>query len=126
MKPSKRISLLLAAVTAIVMFWLAPGINTARDTRYTRRYEDTDKAAHITASDTSKRKVKTRQASPSNKDQSKTYKKETIESTSKLSKIKATQFSRAIHFEEEKIIVDLDSVQEIELTVVIDTTHQIH
>lgn len=126
MKPSKRISLLLAAVTAIVMFWLAPGINTARDTRYTRRYEDTDKPVLITASDSAKRKVKSRQANPPDKHQNKKYKEETIESTSKLSKIKATQFSRAIHFEAEKLSIDLDSVREIELTLVVDTTHQIN
>lgn len=124
MKPLKRITLLFVAVAAIVVFWLAPGINTARDTRYTRTYEDTDKS-FLAVGDSAKRKISARQGKTPDNLQSKKYKKETIESTSKLSKIKATQFSRAIHFEEEKLIVDVDSVKEIELAVVADTVKQI-
>ena len=120
MKPLKRITILLVIVSAIVVFWLAPGINTAGDVKYTRRYEDTDKPQPITP-DTTGRQISARQKTDTPV-QTKAYKKESIESGEKLSKINASMFSRAIHFEEEIV---LDSVEQIELVVVADTIQQI-
>ena len=43
MKPFKKIITLSVIVLSIVLFWLVPGINKARDVQYTRIYEDTDR-----------------------------------------------------------------------------------
>lgn len=116
MKPVKRIALLFVVVFSIVSFWLYPGINTAGDVQYVRRYENTDKASPAVAADTARRKSSVKKNVAD--EQTKVYKKETLKSDMTLSKIKPEHFSRAIHFEEEM----LDSVKVIEVSVVSDST----
>ncbi|HEY3403143.1 MAG TPA: hypothetical protein VGK59_07140 [Ohtaekwangia sp.] len=121
MKPLKRIIILFVAVSAIVLLWLVPGINTARNVTYTRIYEDTDK---IAVPDTAGRKISARQEINTSA-QTKKYKQESIKAGEELSKIDPSMFSRAIHFKEEKIISEVDSLEEIQLTVVMDSVDQI-
>src|SRR6188768_3261332 len=99
MKPLKRIAVLFVAASAITVLWLMPGINTARDVRYTRIYENTDKPA--LAPDTTGRKISSRQKADAPVP-SKKYKRESIKSGAKLSDVKVAMFSRAVHFNEEK------------------------
>ena len=105
---SLRTIIALSAITAgIVVFCLVPGINKAEATRYTRVYEDMDPpyvpvlktSLEVTPGDTAKSKTeKTAKAYRKTK-----YKKESIEAGSKLSKIKPSMFSRAIHFSEAQL-----------------------
>jgi len=120
MKPLKRIAILFIAVSAIVSFWLIPGINTAGDVQYTRRYEDTEKVSP----DTTRPAISARQRIETPV-QSKAYKSESIKAGEKLSKIHPSHFSRAIHFKEEKLYVEIDSTENIELVVSADTVNQI-
>lgn len=93
MKPIKRIALLAGVVSFIVLLWLLPNINTAKQARYVRTWEDTDvKAASVNVADTTRRK------------EVKEYKKEVIEDKATLEDVKVEMFSRAIHFTEEKMV----------------------
>ena len=117
MKPMKKIMLLSCAVSAIVLLWLVPGINTAKQVQYTRRFEDVDKKEQITVSDTTPlRKVKVAPV----------YKTETIKPEMKLSKIKPKMFSRSAQFEEVMVydsLLELDIRFPEEEIVTIDTVH---
>ena len=113
MKSLRKIIPLSIASAGIIVFWLAPGINAAEGKRYTRIYEDTDQLQAVVLKtsfpappgDTTKSAMK-----KSKLNQKKKYKKESIESGTKLSKVRPSMFSRAIHFSEE---VPLDSADVI-------------
>ena len=114
MKSFKRIAILLIIVTAIVSCWLIPGINKAKDVRYTRRYEDTDKkyksvdAFKVYVTDS----TKVGQTSIPTK---KIYKKESIHAGARFSDIKPKMFGRSIQFEPE--LIELDSVHEVQVSI---------
>jgi hypothetical protein len=97
----RRILALCVIVTSIIVFWLNPGINTAKDTTYVRRYEDTDRKAggDTLAINNNRRKYQKSDAQKSVQGK-KVYKKEQISSKDKLSSLKAEMFSRAIQFED--------------------------
>jgi hypothetical protein len=97
MKPFKSILLLTAIVSAIVLLWLVPGINTASQAKYVRIYEDTD-ATIAVKSDTTPSKEKLSRTSETKTP--KKYKSESIEADAQLRDIKPRMFSRAIHFDE--------------------------
>ena len=108
MKPLKRIALLAGLVSGIVLLWLVPGINTAKQTRYVRTWEDTDaKTTPVALRDTTRTLVYQPEAP-------KKYKKEIIEDEAKLENIKAEMFSRATHFKEEELVIE---IQEVPLAV---------
>jgi len=116
MKPMKKIMLLTSVVSAIVLLWLVPGINTAKHVQYTRRFEDVDKKAAVSvAGTTPSHKVKVAPV----------YKTETIKPEMKLSKIKPKMYSRSLQFEEmmveDSLLLDLD-VSQTEI-VAADTVH---
>jgi hypothetical protein len=123
MKPVKRIALLFVIVFFIVSFWLYPGINTAGDAQYVRRYEDTENPYPAVAVDTTNHKTSVNEKAADR--QTKKYKKEILKSDTKLSKVKLEHFSRAIHFEEEVTLVDADSAKVLEVAVVSDSTRLI-
>lgn len=108
MKPVKKIISLSVIVVAIALFWLMPNINQATTKQYTRLYEDTDN--HLLSKDTLKVKelVGSKHLPGEPK---KTYKKEII-FIDQPEKLKASMFSRSIHFSEEKVS-EIDSVVEI-------------
>lgn len=126
MKPIKRIILLAAMVSGIVIFWLVPNLDEAADTYYTRVYEDTDQKPE--GSDASFLKVNMRRAEAhdsTGRRAKKVYKKERIHSSDKLSAVKPSKFSRAIHFNEEEVIVkEEDVVKEEGLIVAKDTAEE--
>lgn len=130
MKSTKRIALLTLAATAIVIFWLAPGINQATADEYTRLYEDTDHYTHV-AKDTARQAKRTSPPPKHNsrfekqrekeakkltreiyKVDKKVYKRETIRPKDKNFKLKASMFSRGAQFMEKEAIVVLDSAKE--------------
>lgn len=119
MKSIRSTLLLSVVVISIIAFWLAPGINTAKDTEYVRRYEDTDRrlsvAAIIDTTGSKQTRKKQRTADSKLVREQKVYKEERIRSTDKLSKLTLAKFSRAGHFEE---IVSLpqDSLQAADTT----------
>ena len=104
MKSNKKIVFLTIVVTAIVACWLMPGINTARQTRYTRIYEDTGVQTVAAKPDSVPVRPETKRAG-------KKYIKESIEPDAQLEDIKAEMFSRALHFEEEILIDTLIAEQ---------------
>jgi hypothetical protein len=116
MKPIKKILLLMLCVSAIVLLWLVPGINTAKTVRYTRTFEDTDPQPHQSFDSTLlKIQLPTAHAKTL---ETKRYKKEHISSKASIREIKAEMFSRATHFKEveeilpiEKVIVEVDSIE---------------
>jgi hypothetical protein len=114
MKPMKKIMLLTSAVSAIVLLWLVPGINTAKQAQYTRKYEDVDKKVVASANDTTRQAYAVKIAP--------VYKTETIKQEMKLSKIKPEMFSRALQFEEvileDSLLLEIDAEPKI---VAIDT-----
>jgi len=120
MKPIRRITILCVVVASIIVFWLKPGINTAKDTTYVRRYEDTDRKAggDTLAINTHRRKYQKPETSKSLQEK-KVYKTERISSKDKFSKIKPEMFSRAIQFEDTMVVA-----KEIEkvLPAMADTT----
>ncbi|SHG82271.1 hypothetical protein SAMN04488109_2008 [Chryseolinea serpens] len=105
MKPMRRILALCVIVTSIIVFWLNPGINAAKDTTYVRRYEDTDRKAggDTLAVNNHRRKYQKSDAQKSEQGK-KVYKKEQISSKDKLSNLKAEMFSRAIQFEDSMVV----------------------
>lgn len=105
MKPTRRILALCVIVTSIIVFWLNPGINTAKDTTYVRRYEDTDRKAggDSLAVNNHRRKYQKSDAQKSGQGK-KVYKKERISSKDKLSNLKAEMYSRAIQFEDSMVV----------------------
>jgi hypothetical protein len=105
MKPMRRILALCVIVTSIIVFWLNPGINTAKDTTYVRRYEDTDRKAggDSLAVNNHRRKYQKSDAQKSGQGK-KVYKKERISSKDKLSNLKAEMYSRAIQFEDSMVV----------------------
>jgi hypothetical protein len=110
MKSLRTICALSVLTAGIVVFWLAPGINKSETVRYTRVYEDTDQpyipvmkaSFEAPAGDT----IKSKSEKVVKPHQKKKYKKESIQAGTKLSKIKPSMFSRAIHFSEEEIVTD--------------------
>ncbi|HEY5745553.1 MAG TPA: hypothetical protein VIU12_05735 [Chryseolinea sp.] len=111
----RRVLALCVIVTSIIVFWLKPGINTAKDTTYTRRYEDTDRKASgdTLAINNHRRKYQKSEASKSLQEK-KVYKTERISSKDKFSKIKPEMFSRAIQFEDTMVVAK--KVKEVTLT----------
>lgn len=95
MKPAKKAIALAVITTAILMFWIMPGINKGNQTGYVRYYEDTDAgkgaakvlpASHFNRADTTQRRHR------------KIMKREIIE-LRKSGKISPAIFSRAMQFE---------------------------
>jgi hypothetical protein len=115
MKTHKRVLLLTAAVSTIVMFWLVPGINTARETKYTRIYEDTDAPAGDS--------VPLKETVQPSVEKQKKYKTETIKKDASLGDIKPRMFSRAIHFSEKELIEE--AVSEVEIRSESDTVNEL-
>jgi hypothetical protein len=110
MKPVKKIIALSVLVFSIVLFWVVPGINMAKETKYTRYYEDTEKrvpsSIAIVANSREERDTTSRR-------RKKVYRKESIEPR-KSREVSAKMFSRAIQFEPEIVTIDsvmTDSVQ---------------
>jgi hypothetical protein len=110
MKSVKKIIALSALVFSIVLFWVVPGVNMAKETKYTRYYEDTDtpvpSSMDIVANSREEEDTTSRR-------RKKVYKKESIEPR-KSREVSAKMFSRAIQFEPEIVIIDsvkTDSVQ---------------
>ena len=125
MKPFKRMIVLLVIVSGIVVFWLIPGINKAKDSSYTRVYEDTDKKfENVKRRDTPGLKSLNTSRETTIGQTKKIYKKESIHSHDKLSDIKPSMFSRAIQFREELDTIEIDSFDVIQL-VGVDTVNQI-
>lgn len=120
MKPFRKILILAAMVFGIVLCWLVPGINKARDVRYIRIYEDTDKKSTVFYTRDSLKGKQNKSAALSTR---KIYKKESIRTNSKLSDIKPSMFSRSIQFRQEVKIVELDTVNNVQL-LTIDTIAQ--
>ena len=123
MNPFRRILVLFAIVSAIIAFWLMPGINKANSVNYVRVYEDTDRRASIKSADEEKIHVMSVVDSVI-RERKKVYKKESIERNAKIKDIKPSMYSRAIHFKEEPKVVKVDSVSEIQFTSV-DSLKQI-
>jgi hypothetical protein len=94
MKQSNKILMLTIIVASIVVFWLVPGINKSNATKYTRVFENTDVKKSANYADTLKTK------------RTKVFRKESIKADAKLKDIKPKMFSRAIHFSEEKMVLD--------------------
>ena len=139
MKSINRIVLLALAAVAIVMFWLAPGINKATAVEYTRVYEDTDiskdtskhekekkvkppKGPYNPEEELKKKEYKTEKYDVQEKypdvkavKSKKVYKSEKIRPKDRKARLNAKMFSRAVHFVEE---VPLDTAEAI---VVADT-----
>ena len=131
----KRILYLSAMVAAIGVFWLIPKVNTAKDVRYTRVFENTGqlsdpknvdgdtlskasaKSEKVKPVETKKAEVKVVELKPQEqrkqaekpveKKTKKEYKKESIEPDLKLKDVKVKMYGRAIHFSpEEEIVVE--------------------
>lgn len=123
MKSIRSILILSVAVMSIIMFWLMPGINSAKNVEYVRRYEDTDyrRQAQVVG-DTINKKLNEKQESKAVKQvrEKKVYKEERISTKDKLSKITPKKFSRAAHFEE--MIRREDSIKQVADKRVADTT----
>ena len=117
MKPVRKVLILSAFVFGIIVCWLAPGINKARDVRYTRIYEDTDAKSTVSHTRDSSHEKRKKSAAVSSR---KIYKKESIRANSKFSDLKPSMFSRAIQYSEEVKIVELDTVNNVQL-LTIDT-----
>lgn len=102
MKSIRSILILSVAVMAIIMFWLIPGVNSAKNVEYVRRYEDTDyrREAQVVG-DTINKKLNEKQEAKATRQtrEKKVYKEERISTKDKLSKITPAKFSRAAHFE---------------------------
>ena len=107
MKPMRRILALCVIVTSIIVFWLKPGINTAKDTTYARRYEDTDRktGGDTLAINTHRRKYQKPETLKSLQEK-KVYKTQRISSKDKFSKIEPEMFSRAIQFEDSMVVAE--------------------
>ena len=125
MKPLKRILFFAVITSAIVLFWLVPGINTAREVKYTRVYEDTDVPVIVSRDSVPQKAAITIPAETTKK-----YKTESIEPDATLEDIKFSNFSRAIHFHEmllidtmlaeDELLNEIDSVIEVK-TLLIDS-----
>jgi len=103
MKSIRNTFALSAVVLSIVLFWLMPNVNRAKDTDYARRYEDVDRPSTVTVADTTHsdpRHQKPREEIVVRVPRKTVYKTERIRSRDKLSKITPAKFSRAMQFEE--------------------------
>jgi hypothetical protein len=99
MNSKKSIIFLVVVTASIVVFWLAPGINKARDTTYTRLYEDTDRRVPLDyADDTTKLKGDGPKKANMDEPKEVVYKSESIQPNKKEFKVRAEMFSRAVHF----------------------------
>ena len=126
MKPFKSITILVAIVACIVIFWLMPGLNKASDKSYTRLYEDTDGRIGTTKDTTrTKRTTQKKESFPSVpvNPSKKVYKRESISTSSKIAQIKPSMFSRAIHFKQEVVIEKIDSLNQIQVAAIDSVTH---
>lgn len=122
MKPFKRILFFAVITSAIVLFWLVPGINTAREVKYTRVYEDTDVPVIVSRDSVPQKTAVTIPAAKTKK-----YKTESIEPDATLEDIKLSNFSRAIHFHEmllidtllaeDELFIEGDSVIEVQVSL---------
>ena len=120
MKSFRKIIVLSVIVFGIIWFWLAPNINKAKDIRYTRLYEDTErKPNEYSVRDSSEEKKQKKPITPPKK----IYKRESIRANAKLSDIKPYMFSRGMQFTQEAKIVEIDSLNE--KTISIDSVAQI-
>jgi len=93
MKPIKNVLILSLIAGCIIIFWLTPGINTAKETRYVRYYENVDMKPAPVAGKKEKTKKSTADTIPG-----KVYKKEVIE-PHKTKRIDPEMFSRAMQYE---------------------------
>lgn len=83
----KAVSLAIVAI-AIIVFWLAPGVNSGKERQYVRLYED------VSQEDT---RIALHRADTTKKKRNKTYRKEVIR-PSEGRKVSAKMFSRAVQF----------------------------
>jgi hypothetical protein len=107
MTPTRKATILFSVSMLIVFFWVIPGINHGKETRYVRYYEDTDKTAinrlasqrdgHLNQADTTRR-------------QARKLRKEIIEPR-KSRRVDGKMFSRAMQYE--PIIQEQDSLLEL-------------
>lgn len=109
MKPSiKRIVILLVVISGIILTGLVPNVNKANAIRYTRVYENTDTKRETIAVSQSQLtdtvKTKKEKARPA-EHKKKAYKKESIQADAKLKDIKPAMFSRAMHYQEEIVLL---------------------
>ncbi|MBL0739816.1 hypothetical protein [Chryseolinea lacunae] len=95
MKPIRKIFALCVIVLSIIVFWLMPGVNTAKDTTYVRRYEDTSRE-----SDSLDQKHSSKSNNTKVVRQKKLYKTEKIRSMDRFAKISPKVYSRAMQFDE--------------------------
>ena len=93
MKPRKKATLLVLAISAIVFLWVLPGINEGKHKGYARSYEDTEGKPAGPLMQTAYHKSDTTQ-----KRQRRIMKREVID-PGKSKKVNAWMFSRAMQFE---------------------------
>jgi hypothetical protein len=106
MKSSRKIIILSLVSAGIIIFWLIPGINKAKETRYVRYVENVDAPeAHVHSLDATLQSDTTRE-------KRKVYNKEVIE-PAKTKKVSAEMFSRATHYEAVEPMIEVDSVLEL-------------
>jgi hypothetical protein len=102
MKKIKNILILSLIAGCIIVFWLMPGINTAKETRYVRYYENVDMKSTTVSGENHKIEKTMVDTIPG-----KVYKKEVIEPR-KSKHIEPEMFSRAMQYEpmaEDSIVV---------------------
>jgi hypothetical protein len=119
MKPFKRLLVLFTCIVCIVAFWLIPGMNKAKNNGYVRVYEDTELKKISKIYMRPAVAIRARSMGDTIKENKKIYKEEKIRSRAKMKDIKASMFSRAIHFNED--IVLMDSINKIKQDSVIVT-----
>lgn len=110
MKPFRKILILAVIVTAIVTFWLIPGVNKANYSGYVRVYEDTDQPIKALPQDTVSLYLPV--VKPDIEAPKKIYKKERIKGDASLEDLKVEMFSRATHFREEELLIEPELVLE--------------
>jgi hypothetical protein len=102
-KSMKKIIVLSTIVAGILVFWLAPGINAAKDVVYVRKYEDTDQKKDVSPAYENEVKALTKletKGDTAQKTEQKIYKREKIRGGSSVKELDPSMFSRAVQFEE--------------------------
>lgn len=101
---------------AIIVFWLVPGMNNAKDNTYVRRYEDTDRKANSSRASKSGKLIIRADSLPGkeNKKTGSKYKEQRIRSNAKIEDLQLSMFARSIQFTEEKELY-IDSLYQIEV-----------
>jgi hypothetical protein len=122
MKPSNKILVLSLSVVCIIIFWLAPGINKSKASKYTRVYENTNvkrldlKPDTLIAGNHEKIKTEKKNSKP---EQKKIWSKESIYTNKPVREIDPKIFSRAMQFQE---VLVLDSIVEIKTDSIQDNS----